>query len=421
MSEATATAERRVPSLPGIDHTLGLWFDPYRFIGSACRTAGSDVVQARFLGRRTLCMTGAATAEIFYDKSLFQRAGAAPEPARATLFGKGGVQGLDGEAHLQRKRFFLQATSPQRVQQLALEAEAQWMRLAPQWQRAGRFSLYEATQHWLTRSVCGWAGVPLDDAEEPVRTRHLVALFDKAASGLAAHWQARRARYHAEAWLAALVEQARAGRGVFREGSVAHEAAMLVNGHDAPLEPRIAAVELLNVLRPTVATSLYIVHSAHALQGHPWLRDALRGGGEAAMHSFAQEVRRFYPFFPALAARVREDFVWNGFRFPRGTRVMLDIYGTNRDPRRWEHPDEFQPQRFVGHAPGRFDFIPQGGSTAESDHRCPGEGVVLALMELALRLLLRANYHVPAQDLEIRMDRMPAIPASGFVIERFTA
>ncbi len=420
MSKAPVTSERHIPVLPGIDHTLRLWFDPYRFIGSACRAAGSDVVQARLLGRRTMCLTGAEAAEMFYDKALFQRAGAAPEPARATLFGKGGVQGLDGEVHLQRKRFFLEATTPQRVRQLALEAEAQWLRLAPQWQRQGRFTLYEATQHWLTRSVCSWAGVPLDEPDELVRTRDLAALFDKAASGIAAHWQARRARHRAEAWLVALVERARAGHKVFREGSVAHEAALLADGSNALLAPRIAAVELLNVLRPTVATSVYIVHCAHALQEHPALRDALRESGNAAMQSFVQEVRRFYPFFPALAARVREDFGWKGYRFRQGTQVMLDIYGTNHDPRCWDDPDQFLPRRFTDRTPGRFNFIPQGGSEAASHHRCPGEGVVLSLMLLALRLLLRATYHLPAQDLDIRMDRMPAIPASGLVIERFT-
>jgi fatty-acid peroxygenase len=39
-------------------------------------------------------------------------------------------------------------------------------------------------------------------------------------------------------------------------------------------------------------------------------------------------------------------------------------------------------------------------------------------MELALRMLLqRMRYDVPAQDLSIQMNRLPAIPRDGFVIE----
>jgi fatty-acid peroxygenase len=41
----------------------------------------------------------------------------------------------------------------------------------------------------------------------------------------------------------------------------------------------------------------------------------------------------FAPFFPAVAARVRRDFDWKGYRLPRGRRVLLDLYGTDYDPR----------------------------------------------------------------------------------------
>ncbi len=60
---------------------------------------------------------------------------------------------------------------------------------------------------------------------------------------------------------------------------------------------------------------------------------------------FVQEVRRTSPFFPAVAVRVLHDFKWRGYRFPKYTRVILGLYATNHDPKPWESPHEFRPER----------------------------------------------------------------------------
>lgn len=130
-----------------------------------------------------------------------------------------------------------------------------------------------------------------------------------------------------------------------------------------------------------------------------------------------QEVRRFYSFFPAVAARVRRGFEWHGYRFPRGGRVILDLYGTNHDPRSWEAPEEFRPKRFLEWDGSPFNLIPQGGGDHDLGHRCAGEWVTIALMKVATDFLVRhIAYDVPEQDLRIDMSRLPALPRSGFVI-----
>jgi hypothetical protein len=40
-----------------------------------------------------------------------------------------------------------------------------------------------------------------------------------------------------------------------------------------------------------------------------------------------QEVRRFYPFTPAIGAVVADDFEWRGHRFRKGTLALVDVYG----------------------------------------------------------------------------------------------
>ena len=132
-----------------------------------------------------------------------------------------------------------------------------------------------------------------------------------------------------------------------------------------------------------------------------------------------QEVRRFYPFFPFAAARVRQEFDWQGYRFPQGRRVLLDLYGTNHDPRLWDSPEVFCPERFRQWNESPFNFIPQGGGDYWSNHRCPGEWLTIELMKVTLNFLTQSlEYDVPKQNLEISLSRMPTIPKSGFVISQ---
>src|SRR5690606_33200469 len=107
----------------------------------------------------------------------------------------------------------------------------------------------------------------------------------------------------------------------------------------------------------TVAVARWITFIAMALQSYPESRDRLIAG-EDHPQWFVQEVRRLYPFFPAMAARVRDTFDWNGYEFPEGTRVLLDLYGINRDERLWERPEEFRPERFRDWDGDPFRFVP---------------------------------------------------------------
>jgi hypothetical protein len=70
------------------------------------------------------------------------------------------------------------------------------------------------------------------------------------------------------------------------------------------LSPQVAAVELLNVLRPIVAVGVYLTFGALALHRYPLCRQQLQTIPDDYPYLFAQEVRRFYPFFPAVCAEV---------------------------------------------------------------------------------------------------------------------
>ncbi len=431
MSDAAdAGATHRPGSAPRLrqwDSSLALLRDPYCFIGRHCLALGSDVFETRLLMQRTLCISGPRAAELFYDDQRLQRAGAAPEPLRATLFGEGGVQGLDDAAHRHRKALFLAITAPERRARLLQCARQEWVRAISAWRLSGPMPLYRAIQPVLTRAACDWAGVPLAESDLALRSGQLAALFDGAAAGPLRHARARLARRDAEAWLAELVRAAHAGEVKLPAGAAAQALASHRDTAGKLLPPRVAAVELLNLLRPIVAVSLYISFVAHALHLHPaWKRSLGEGAATREALHFVQEVRRQYPFFPMVVARVRSAFDWQGAAFEPGRRVLLDLYGTNHDPRVWDEPHAFRPERWRDRAAerwreqshDRWRFVPQGGGDAATQHRCPGEDVTLQLMLLSIEMLLRRmRYQVPPQNFDILMHRAPAVPADGFLID----
>ena len=398
------------------DASLALLADPYRFIGDQCRRFGSDVFEARILLERSICMSGAAAAEVFYDATRFTRIGAAPEPLRKTLFGNGGVQTLDGMAHRHRKTMFMGLMTSESIAHLTALMLKEWVGAASSW--AGKeVVLYDALHEPMMRAASRWAGVDVPEAHLAGRAHDLVELFDAAGTLGLGHFRARLARSRAEKWMSALIEDIRAGRVGVPPGSAAERIALHRELDGRLLPGEVAAVELINVLRPTLAVSVYIVHAAHALHRNPHCRERLRSGEKGYVEAFTQEVRRYYPFFPAVVARVRDDFQWSGFRFPRGTQTILDLYGTCHDARAWHDPDRFVPERFLERRPTAYDSIPQGGGEHYTNHRCPGEWITESLIHAATMFLVsQLRYEVPEQDLELDFARLPALPKSRFVM-----
>lgn len=398
-----------------LDQTPALLREGYLYL-SHRRPPGADVYQMRLLGERATCLVGAEAAALIYDQRRFQRAGALPGPVRNTLTGDGAVQGLDGNAHWHRKAMFMSLLTPERVEALAQRVAGEWRKAAAGWPGRDRVVLFVAAALVFTRATCDWCGVPLAPDELGTRARDLVTMVDGFGTVGPRHWRARLARRRSERWLAGLVELVRAGRINVPADS---PLAVIAEHHQpdgTPLDSRTAAVELLNLLRPTAAIAWFVAFAAHALHNDPQWRDRLRGGDAEELHWFAQEVRRFYPFAPAVGARVREEFEWRGHRLPRGRLVLLDIYGTNHDPRRWPDPDRFDPVRFAGRQVDPYELVPHGGGDPLAGHRCAGDDLTLRLLEESIRVLVGLDYRLPPQDLEIPLGRIPTRPRSGVVL-----
>lgn len=414
---STGTPGHGVPRDKALDSTFALLREAYDFIPRRARRYGSDIFETRLMLQPAICMTGAEAARVFYDDERMTRRKAMPPTALTLLQDKGSVALLDGAAHHHRKEMFLRLLGSGRFDRLVELTAAEFAGAGTQWARRDSVVVLEAAQDILCRAVCSWAGVPLEESEVDQRTRELAAMFHGAGSIGPRQWRGQLLRVRHEHWIRRIIDDARAGRRQLPEGSAADAIARHRDPDGQLLDVAVAAVELINILRPTVAVAIYVTFAALALHEHPDAAERVRGGGDAELEQFVQEVRRFYPFFPLVGGRVVKPFAWNGADFPEGRRVLLDLYGTNRDPRHWDSPGEFRPERFDDWAGDPYTLIPQGGGDHRTDHRCPGEWATIELTKVAVAFFAASiDYDVPAQNLHIDLSRMPASPQSGVVI-----
>ncbi|ONK11060.1 cytochrome P450 [Streptomyces sp. MP131-18] len=405
---------------PLSDSSLPLLAAGYAWLPSRLRRAGAPVVRARLLGRHTVALHGPEAVRFFYDERHVRRGGALPEPVRGTLFGKGGVHGLDGQAHRARKAMFLSLLADEeQLTALAGRVAAAWDRSVASWPERERVVLFDEAGRIITEGVCGWAGIPQDEGDVAPVARDLLAMVDGFATAGPRHWRARRARGRQERRLARLVNDVRAGTagpGAAPAGTAADVVARHRDVDGRPLTPGVAAVELLNFIRPAAAVSWFVAYAAHALHRRPEYRARLCEGDPDHVGAFVHEVRRFYPFAPFVGGRAVTDVSWRGHPVPAGALVLLDVYGQHHDEGLWADPYRFRPERFLDRPPRGDELVPQGGGPLETGHRCPGEAATVRLLKALVPRLARLDYRVPPQDLTISLRRIPARPRSGFVI-----
>jgi cytochrome P450 len=151
-------------------------------------------------------------------------------------------------------------------------------------------------------------------------------------------------------------------------------------------ELRDELVTLLLAGHETTATS--VAWAVERLVRHPQklrrLQEEIESGGEDYMTAVVNETLRVRPVVPIVARILQEELQVGAYRLPAGTRVVPSIYLTNRNPRVYEDPEEFRPERFLEDGPDTFSWIPFGGGI----RRCIGASFAQLEMRLMLRTML---------------------------------
>ncbi|GMN56883.1 hypothetical protein TIFTF001_025997 [Ficus carica] len=110
-----------------------------------------------------------------------------------------------------------------------------------------------------------------------------------------------------------------------------------------------------------------------------------------------KEGLRFHPPVPLLVPReTTESCIIDGWQVPSKTRVFFNAKAIGRDPKSWEDPNEFRPERFLDSSVDlkgqHFEFLPFGAGR----RGCPGINFAMLLIELALaNLLCRFDWELP--------------------------
>lgn len=101
-----------------------------------------------------------------------------------------------------------------------------------------------------------------------------------------------------------------------------------------------------------------------------------------------KETLRLHPPVPLIPRECTESCQVRGYTIPRGTKILVNLLALGTDPKHWEEPDEFRPERFDGSPIDfkGFDFcyLPFGGGR----RICPGIAFGMATVELTLAHLL---------------------------------
>ena len=370
--------------------------------------SGGDTYATRMLGHRAVVVRGPAGAELFYDESVVQRSGAIPFPLRGLLFGRGAIHGLDDEAHDVRKQLFFDVLAPDRVRELVTATTTRLEERVAGWD-GQPVHVFDELVDVYGASVIGWAGLEVSDAEALRWSRELGRIVNGFGGDPQAYPRAWASRVRADRWARGHVRSVRRGRS-----RPSHRSALaLLAASD--LDDTTAAVELLNVLRPTVAVAWLGMYAALYLDEAPRWREQLRSPTTGTHHAaFAEEVRRATPFVPVLAGKVRRPVTHDGVDLHEGDRLVLDVWGTNQAAAVWDSPQSFKPERFLREEPGPFDFLPQGGGLP-TGHRCPGEPFTVLLLTETVRVLAGTDHRVGTSH-EVDLARMPTMPEDGLLL-----
>ncbi|KAL0424162.1 UNVERIFIED_CONTAM: cytochrome [Sesamum radiatum] len=104
------------------------------------------------------------------------------------------------------------------------------------------------------------------------------------------------------------------------------------------------------------------------------------------LHCIILETLRLFPSVPTLVPHVSsQDFELGGYDIPKGTMIIVNAWAIHKDPKIWDDPLTFKPERFERRQVESHNLLPFGmGRRA-----CPGAGLAQKFVGLALASLIQ--------------------------------
>ncbi|KAF2878640.1 hypothetical protein ILUMI_27529 [Ignelater luminosus] len=110
------------------------------------------------------------------------------------------------------------------------------------------------------------------------------------------------------------------------------------------------------------------------------------------LEAVIKETLRLYPSVPFYSRDVHEDFEYEGTTVPKGTSLLLFVFGLHRDPDTFPDPERFDPERFSqenlrGRSP--YAYVP----FSAGPRNCIGQKYAMMEMKSLVSKVLR-NYEL---------------------------
>lgn len=103
------------------------------------------------------------------------------------------------------------------------------------------------------------------------------------------------------------------------------------------------------------------------------------------LQNIVSETFRLCPAAPLLVPRSpSEDIKIGGYDIPRGTIVLVNAWGIHRDPKLWDEPERFMPERFENEEAAKKLMVFGNGRRT-----CPGATLGQRMVLLALGSLIQ--------------------------------
>lgn len=114
-----------------------------------------------------------------------------------------------------------------------------------------------------------------------------------------------------------------------------------------------------------------------------------------------KETMRMFPAAPMLPRESAEDCIVGGYHVPKGTMLLVNLWAMQNDPKIWDEPTTFRPERFEGIEGFRdgFKHMPFGFGR----RCCPGEGMAMRLVGLGLGSLIQCFEWERTSESEVDM------------------
>ena len=113
-----------------------------------------------------------------------------------------------------------------------------------------------------------------------------------------------------------------------------------------------------------------------------------------------KETLRLYPVVPFLIPRTpSQACMVGGYTIPKGCTIFLNVWSIHRDPRYWDNPLEFNPERFVtnkwNYSGNNLKFFPFGAGRRS----CAGARLAEKMLMFTLASLLHSfDWSLPEGD-----------------------